>query len=76
MKRYGPELVEKDDGRRWATMMPRDLGPAYLVADVDALLKKLSDARLEWGMLCGCPCKACEAVDAAVRDLMGSGVGK
>lgn len=42
----------------------------YLASDVEALLKKLSGARLDWGMTCDCECKGCDALDAALRDLM------
>lgn len=42
----------------------------YLAASVDALLKKASDARLDWGMVCTCHCAECERLDAALRDLM------
>lgn len=43
----------------------------YLAAQVDALLKKISDARLDWGMVCSCHCAECERLDAVLRGLMG-----
>jgi hypothetical protein len=44
----------------------------YLASDVDALLQKLSDARLTWAMVCDCECTGCDDLDTVIRSLMGS----
>jgi hypothetical protein len=44
----------------------------YLAADVDALLQKLSDARLTWAMVCDCECTGCDDLDTVIRSLMVS----
>jgi hypothetical protein len=44
----------------------------YLASDVHALLKSLSDARLQWSMDCHCVCPACNYLDERLRGLMVS----
>lgn len=43
----------------------------YLADDVDALLTKLSHARLTWAMACECKCQACAEIDDTLKDLVG-----
>jgi hypothetical protein len=44
----------------------------YLASEVDALIQKLSDARLDWGMQCECYCPACNRLDEMLKSLMVS----
>jgi hypothetical protein len=42
----------------------------YMASDVDALLQKLSHARLTWAMGCPCKCQACAELDDLLKELM------
>lgn len=62
-----PEVIPAED---------IDIGSAcdvhvYLADDVDALLTKLSHARLTWAMACECKCQACAEIDDTLKDLVG-----